>query len=324
MKKIFATILMGLLACAMLGGCKEKGQSDDLIVKVGSLKGPTSIGLVKLMDDAEKGLTDNRYEFTMAVTADELLPKMISGDLDIALVPANVASGLCNKTDGGVVAVDINTLGVLYAVSGDDSISSISDLAGKTIFVTNKGTTPDYAIQYLLTSNGLSVEEVTLEYKSEATEVAACLKENPEAVGILPQPFVTVACAQNEELSAVLDLTKEWDGIQTENGSRLVTGVTIVRKDFFDNNEKAVKAFMEDHKNSAEYVNTNVDDAANLVVNLGIIEKATIAAKAIPNCNITYIDGEDMKKALSGYLEVLYSQDASSIGGTLPGEEFYY
>lgn len=324
MKKIFAIILSGVLAAATLCGCGANNNTGSATVKVGSLKGPTSIGLVKLMDDAENGLTGNSYEFTMATTADELLPKMVSGDLDIALVPANVASVLCNKTNGGVVAIDINTLGVLYAVSGDKYISSVTDLAGKTVYVTNKGTTPDYAIQYLLTSNGISLDDVTLEYKSEATEVAACLKENGDAVGILPQPFVTAACIQNEELSPVLDLTAEWDKLQGEGGSRLVTGVTVVRKEFLDNNEKAVKAFMADHKASAEYVNANVDDAANLVVNLGIIEKAPVAAKAIPKCNITYIDGAEMKTALSGYLEVLYSQDAGSIGGALPGEEFYY
>lgn len=321
MKKFLALLTAGVLCAAALTGCSK---SQTGTIRIGSLKGPTSIGLVKLMDDASKGATTADYSFEMAVTADEILPKMVSGDLDIALVPANVASVLYNKTEGGVVAIDINTLGVLYAVSGDKTITSVKDLAGKTIYVTNKGTTPDYAISYLLAENGLTNEDVTIEYKSEATEVAALLNENKDAVGILPQPFVTAACVQNEDLSPVLDLTKEWDIVQGEGGSRLVTGVTVVRREFLENNEEAVKTFMEDHQRSAEFVNSNVDEAAELVVGAGIIEKAPIAAKAIPACNITYIDKEEMKTALSGYLEVLMSQDSSSIGGKLPGEDFYY
>lgn len=321
MKKIVALIMTGVLMSTALLGCVSPKTGT---VNIGSLKGPTSIGLVKLMDDANKGSTANSYSFEMATTADEILPKMVSGELDIALVPANVASVLYNKTNGGVVAIDINTLGVLYAVSGDGSISSVNDLEGKTVYVTNKGTTPDYAIQYLLSSNGLSTGDVTIEYKSEATEVAASLKANPDAVGILPQPFATAACVQNDELSPVLDLTKEWDSVQGEGGSRLVTGVTVVRKGFLENNEDVVKTFMQEHQKSADFVNSNVEEAAQLVVNTGIIEKAPIAQKAIPKCNITYIDKEEMKAALEGYLNVLYSQDASSIGGSLPGEDFYY
>lgn len=293
-------------------------------VRIGSLKGPTSMGLVYLMDQAGKGQTSNHYEFTMAATADELLPSMISGDLDIVLVPANVASVLYMKTEGGISVIDINTLGVLYMVSGDSTIRTMKDLKGKTVYLTGKGTTPDYVLQYLLKENGLTMEDVTLEYKSEATEVAAMLAEMPEAIGVLPQPFATAACAQNEELSEVMDLTEQWAQIQGEGGSRLVTGVTVVRSSFLEGNKAAIDKFMEEHAVSAAYANEHVEEAAELVAAAGIIEKAPIAVKAMPKCNITYIDGNDMKTALSGYLEVLWEQDASSVGGGLPGDDFYY
>lgn len=302
---------------------EEDTSYESVEVKIGSLKGPTSMGLVYLMDQAEKGESANQYEFTMAAGADELLPSVISGDLDIVLVPANVASVLYNKTEGGVSVIDINTLGVLYMVSGNADIKEMADLAGKTVYLTGKGTTPDYVTQYLLAENNLT-DEVTLEYKSEATEVAAMLVEDTDAIGVLPQPFVTAACAQNENLSVVMDLTKEWAAIQGEGGSQLVTGVTVVRNDFLNENQAAVDKFLEEHKASAAYANENVEAAAELVAAAGIIEKAPVAAKAMPNCNITYIDGADMKTALSGYLEVLYNQDASSVGGALPADDFYY
>ena len=306
-------------------GAPEEAADDYVAadIKIGSLKGPTSMGLVYLMDQADKGEAANNYEFTMAATADELLPSMISGDLDIVLVPANVASVLYNKTEGAVSVIDINTLGVLYMVSGDDTIQSMEDLKGRTVYLTGKGTTPDFVLQYLLKENGLTAD-VTLEYKSEATEVAAVLTENTEVIGVLPQPYVTAACAQNENLSVVLDLTQEWAAVQGEGGSSLVTGVTVVRNAFLEENKAAVDKFLEEHAASAAFANEHVEEAAELVAAAGIIEKAAVAVKAMPKCNITYIDGSDMQTALSGYLTVLFEQDASSVGGSLPGDDFYY
>jgi NitT/TauT family transport system substrate-binding protein len=292
-------------------------------IRIGSLKGPTSIGLMSLMDQAAQKETANNYVFTMEASADALLPLIIKGELDIALVPANVASVLYQKTEGAVSVVDINTLGVLYMVSGDTSILSLEDLKGKTVYLTGKGTTPDYVIQYLLAQAGLT-DEVTLEYKSEATEVAALLSQEPANIGLLPQPFVTVALAQNDKLGIVLDLNEEWNKLQGENGSSMVTGVTIVRNDFLKEHEEAVLKFMEEHEASAKYANENIAETAALVAEAGIIEKAQIAEKAIPFCNITYIDGADAKLALEGYLNVLFEQNAESVGGQLPGEDFYF
>lgn len=338
-KKVFA-VMMGIVLCAALFmGCGKAAdgvseapgeaadsmsETPDVNVRVGSLKGPTSMGLVYLMSQSEAGGAEGNYTFTMAAAADELLPKMVSGELDIALVPANVASVLYHKTESGISVIDINTLGVLYMVSGDASIQTMGDLKDKTVYLTGKGTTPDYVLQYLLTENGLTTDDVTLEYKSEATEVAAVLKENPSSIGVLPQPFVTAACMQNEALSIVMDLTAEWSALQGEGGSSLVTGVTVVRNDFLAQNPEAVGKFMEEHKASAAYANDNVEAAAELVASYGIVEKAPVAAKAMPYCNITYIDGADMQAALSGYLEVLYEKDASSVGGSLPADDFYY
>ena len=293
-------------------------------VRVGSLKGPTSMGLAELMDRAEKGETENDYTFTMAGKADELVGSVANGDLDIVLVPANVASILYTKTQGNVNVIDINTLGVLYVVASDDSISSMEDLKGKTLYMTGKGTTPEYVMNYLLSENGLTDGDVTLEFKSEAAEVASVLKEDPSAVGVLPQPFATAACIQNEALKPVLDLTEQWNLLNNENGSQLVTGVTIVRSDFLKEHEDAVKLFIEDHKVSAAYTSEHLDEAAEMVAALGIVEKAPIAKKAMPACNIVCITGDEMKSALSGYLSVLEAADAKSVGGQLPADDFYY
>lgn len=325
MRKVTAVALSFAMLGALLTGCGSGKAEEKVTVKVGALKGATTLGLLPLEDKAANGEAGENYEFSMMTAADELIPMMIKGELDIALLPSNVASILYQKTNGGVTVIDINTLGVLYMVSGDSSITGVEDLAGKIIYLTGKGTTPDYVLHYILRGNGMDADsDCTLEYKSEATEVAALLAENPDAIGLLPQPFVTAACAQNDALSVILDMNAEWEKLQGEDGSRLVTGVTVVRNEFLQEHENAVATFMEEHQASAQSMNSDVENGAKLAAASEIIAKEPIALKAIPKCNITYIDGADMKQALSGYLEVLYEQNPESIGGALPGDDFYY
>ncbi len=324
MKLIVCGLVLTLL-CGMLGGCSTQNeQQETTTVRIGSMKGPTSMGLLFLMEEAESGECENIYEFTMATAADELLPLMVKGELDIALVPANVASVLYHKTEGGISVIDINTLGVLYMVSGEPSVTSVADLAGRTIYLTGKGTTPDYVLRYILAQNGMDESDCVLEYKSEATEVAALLAEDPDAIGLLPQPFVTAACAQNEELTVVLDMNEEWNRVQSEDGSSMVTGVTVVRKEFLEQNAGAVELFLEEHARSTAAINEDAETGAVYAVEKGIVAKEPIAKKAIPNCNITCITGDEMKQALEGYLTVLYEQSPEAIGGKLPTEDFYY
>ncbi|WP_138311814.1 MULTISPECIES: PhnD/SsuA/transferrin family substrate-binding protein [unclassified Clostridium] len=305
-------------------GSDETKLTCQAAIRVGSLKGPTSMGLVSLMDKAARGETSNVYEFTMAGKADELVGKIANGDLDIALLPANVASVLYAKTQGNVTVLDINTLGVLYVVASDDSITSMADLKGRTIYMTGKGTTPEYVMNYLLKGNGLSASDVDLQFKSEATEVASLLKQDSGAIGVLPQPFATAACIQNPDLKTVLDLTEQWNLLNKDTGSMLVTGVTLVRSDFLRENRSPIEDFVKDHEASTLFAAEHEEDAARLIAEQGIVEKAPIAQKALPYCNIVCLTGQEMEDALSGYLSTLHEQDPKSIGGQMPGDDFYY
>jgi NitT/TauT family transport system substrate-binding protein len=280
------------------------------------------MGLVDLMQVNDEGEAGQEYNFTIATAADELVASVIKGDLDIALVPANVASTLYNKTEGGVTVLDINTLSVLYLVTGDESVNGLEDVAGKTIYLTGKGTTPEYALTYLLDKLGLS-GQVTLEFKSEAAEVVSALAQDPTAVGVLPQPYATAASVKNEALRQVVNLGDVWQDV-SDDASQLVTGVTIVRNAFLEEHPKAVATFMEEQAASVTQVTQDPEAAAALVVSYGILDSEAVAAKALPLCGITYVTGQDMKDALQGYLEVLYSFAPESVGGALPSADFYY
>ena len=292
--------------------------------RIAGLKGPTTMGMVKLMSDAEAGETHQDYQVTMYGAADEVVPLLVKGDIDLAAIPANLAANLYNQTEGKVQVAAINTLGVLYVVTTGDDVKSVEDLKGKTVYSTGKGTTPEYVLNYILKENGIDPEkDLTVEYKSEATEVAAALQAADEgAIAVLPQPYVTAAQSQIEGLNVALNLTEEWNKVSTD--SDLVTGVLVASTEFIEQNEAAFEEFLKDYQASIEWVNSNTTDAAELVANYGIVAKAPLAQKALPACNITYVDGAEMKTKLSGYLQVLFDQNPKAVGGAMPGDDFYY
>ena len=245
-----------------------------------------------------------------------------AGEMDIIAVPANLASVLYNNTDGAAELLAVNTLGVIYIVEKGESVQSVADLAGKTIYATGKGSTPEYALRYILSENGIDPDTgVTIEWKSEPTEVVGALSAAEEGIAMLPQPFVTVAQSSVEGLRVAIDLTEAWNAL--DNGSTLFTGVLVIRRDFAETYPEAIKAFLAEYEASTKYINENVADGAQLVEKYGIV-KAAVAEKAIPYCNITYIAGEDMVAPMNGYLQVLFDQNPKSIGGAMPGEDFYY
>lgn len=316
-RKLVAVILF---VCLMLT-TTALAQPTELNANVAALKGPTAMGMVKMMEDHA-----SEYNFTIASAIDEMTPKLVKGELDIAAVPANLASVLYNNTKGQVQVLAINTLGVLYIVENGSTVASVQDLRGRTIFASGKGATPEYALNYVLSQNGIDPEkDVTIEWKSEHSECLAALVSTEGAVAMLPQPFATTAQMKQPGVQIVLDMNQMWDELQEGNDqtSKLITGVMVVRTEFAEQHPETVAAFMDAYQQSVAYVNENNDQAAALIGRYDIIPEA-VAKVALPYCRIVYIDGQDMKTQLSGYLKVLFDQNPAAVGGALPDDAFYF
>ena len=307
------------------GSASDVDTADLGTAAVAALKGPTAMGMVKMMsDDAQND--QPTFDFNIYASADEITPKLVQGELDIAAVPANLASVLYNNTEGQVQVLAINTLGVLYIVENGDTVQSVEDLRGKTIYASGKGNTPEYALRYLLEGNGIDPDaDVTIEWKSEHSECVAALAADPAGIAMLPQPFVTTAQAQNENLRVALDITEEWDKLAEESGSdaALLTGVVVARKEFVEQNPQLVGEFLSLYEKSVAYANEEVEETAKLIGEYDIVPEA-VAAKALPECNITFLEGGEMKAKLSAYLQTLMDQNPKAIGGAMPGDDFYY
>lgn len=306
---------------------QEVENADPTQINIVALKGPTAMGMVYFMDQNEQGNTaDNQYQFSIAAAVDEVTPMLVKGEVDIAAVPANLASVLYNNTEGQVQVMAINTLGVLYLMGNQGELTAVEELKGKTIYASGKGATPEYALNYILSANGIDPQtDVTIEWKSEHTECLSALLADEEAIAMLPQPFVTTAQMKNEKINVIMDLTREWEKLQenSEAPSALLTGVAVVRKEFAQSHPEAVAAFLGHYQQSVQFVNENITEGAELVGKYEIVTKE-VAEKALPYCNITYIDGTQMKEKLSGYLSVLFEQNPKAVGGALPADDFYY
>lgn len=341
-KKITALLLAMLTVFAVFSGCntpdKDTGNTssdttssttdenttdtpdtdapDDYVLKVATLKGPTGMGMAKIINDDKE---NKKYDFTISSDPTDVTAALISNSLDIAAVPVNLAAVINNKTDGAYLVAAINTLGVLYVLENGNTVNSVSDLAGKTLYATGQASTPEYILNYILEKNGL--DNVTVEYKTEHSELAALMASGEVVLGMLPEPNVTTVLTKNDDLRIALNLTDEWKKVSEGDA---VQGCVVVSKKAVAEHSALVTAFLDEYKASVEYVNSNISDAAAIIADIGIVPSAAVAEKAIPNCNIVFIDGEAMVSTLNVFYKVLFDADPKSVGGKLPDESIYY
>lgn len=315
MKKCIV-ILLSILVIFSLCAQPVVEETEAVTLNIAALKGPTAMGMVEMMETS-----GDSYTFTLEGSPDAITPRIAKGEIDIAAVPANLAAVLYNNTKG-VKVIAVNTLGVLYLVgNGEVEINRREDFLGKTIYSAGKGSTPQYALESILSALNLEEgKDVFVEWKSEHAECVAALLSDTESIAMLPQPFATSALMQNKSLSIVLDLNELWESI---NGSPLITGCLIARSEVLEKYKEAVESFLSLYSSSVDWVNSNNAEASLLIEKYGII-KAAVAAKALPYCNIVCMRGEEMKKALNIYYNSLYSLNPKSIGGSIPSEEIYF
>ena len=328
-----ALLVTVLLLTTFLSGCGAGQTPEDTppkerpLVKVATLKGPTGMGMAKLMEDDAAGTTTNDYVFELSGAPDEIVGKLTSGTVDVAALPSNLAAALYNKTGGKIQIAAINTLGVLYVLEQGDTVHQLMDLAGKTLAATGQGATPEYVLNYILEQNGLMPgKDVTTRYLTEHAELAALAVAGKEPLVMLPEPFVTTVLVKNPSYRIALDLNQEWTSANKMAGAEgdLVMGCLVVRTEFAQQNKDALDAFLQEYQASAAFVSDNTAEAAAMIAQQGILADADLAEKAIANCSIVYLDGEQMKQNVGVYYDILFAADPKSVGGTLPDEAFYY
>ena len=323
------TLALSLTACG--GQANSEPQQPDTQeettpaeVNLYVLSGPTGIGAMNLWAASDAGETKNTYHITMPGANDEVVAALSKGDADIAAVATNLAATLYNKTDGGVTVLAVNTLGVLSLLSNGQEAATVSELKGKTIYAPGQGANPEYILRYVLSGNGLDPDkDVTLRFVGEGSELLTVWQSDPEAVILAPQPVATNILMQNDNARTLFDMTEEWDKI-AGGDSTLMMGCVIVRNEFLQANPGAVELFLQEYAASIEKARSDVEGTAVLCEQYGLIPKAALAQKAIPSCGLTFVTGAEMKTGLSGYLQVMFDANPKSVGGALPGDDFYY
>ncbi len=319
-KKIIILVTLLLVFSFMLTGCEE-GTKEPTDVTIAGLKGPTSIGMIQLIDS--KPLDGDHYnvEYIVEGSPDNLIGKIINGEIDIAAVPTNAASVIYNKTEGDIQFLALNTLGVIYVV-GTEDVNSIADLAGKNVAISGKGATPEYAFNYLLEKNNVA-DSVNAEFLLDHSSLAQTVIAEDNKIAVLPQPFVTQVMMNNPNVEILIDLNEEWKKA-TDGESVLAMGCLIVNTKFAEEHPYFINEFLNEYKSSVEWVNNNYEEAGQLVEKNGILPNAKLAENAIPNCSIVYMDAQEAKDEVQSFLSILHDFNPDSVGGKLPDEDFYY
>ena len=333
MKKLVSVVafLMCLVMALSLTACGKDDSSSTqsaadgeyvaVDMTVACMTGPTGMGMAKLMADSEAKTTANNYTFDVQASAADITGKFINGEIDIASVPTNVAATLYNKTKGKVRILAVNTYGVLSILEKGDSIKSVDDLKGKTIYATGQGQNPEYILKYILTENGINPEtDVTLEFLS-SDDLKAKLVSGEAEVAMAPEPLATAVMVQNKELNRVLSINDEWAKV---SDNKLMMGCVIALDSYIAENEAAVEKFLEEYENSIQYAIANTTETAKYCAQYGISPSEAIAAKSLPTCNLCYVTGGEMKASVNAYYTVLFNADPTSIGGAMPKDDFFY
>ena len=335
MKRVLAFALILVLMVGVFAGC-GKGKDNEVNngkvsedgkkggnVRITAIAGPTGVGMVNLMQNSADKKTTNTYTFDVVSDPTQAVAAITSGEADIAAVPTNLAATLYKKTEGKVRVLAVNTLGVLHILENGESIKSIKDLKGKTIYTDakNKGANPEYILRYLLEQNGWKPDEnVRIEF---AADLDAAMASGEAKIALVPEPKASTYMMQNKSIRRALNVTEEWNKVSDEDCA-LMMGCVIARADFVEKNPDAVALFLEDYMTSIQVAKSNVEATATLCETYKIIPKAAVARQALPNCGLTYVTGNLMKKQLSAYLKVMFDYDPTVVGGALPKDDFYY
>lgn len=318
MKKTLSAAAL-LLAAVMLAayvGLVSCAKKDDTQLRVAVLNGTTGWGTAPLISRIKSGESDLNAKIDTYTAADLVSPLIINGDADIAAVPTNLAAVLYNKTEGNIRVLAVNTLGVLYLIEDGETVKSLGDLAGKTVYLPGQGSNPEFVLRALV--EGAGVADVTFDYTySSPDELATALASGKASLGVLPEPKVTAITSKKPTLRVALDFTEEW---KKQTSAPLVQGCIIVREDFLKEHTALVKKFLDEYKKSVDLVNSNPEEAAAMIAEAGLAGNAAAAQAALPRCNITYLDGEDMRTALNGFWDALFKLNPKSVGGKLPDD----
>lgn len=323
---LILALLLSLTACnrgAVEGSHSEEATDTTTPVNIMVLNGTTGFGMAKLISDAANGNGILNYNISVETDASNITAALINGSVDIAALPTNAASVVYNKTQGSVQLLALNTLGVLYVVSdGSDSIESFSDLKGKTVYAPAQN--PTFILSYLCQANGLTVgEDVFIDNTyAQPADLRTAVAAGEVSVAVLPEPMLTIAKSSNNNLVTVLDLTEEWDKVSAEGS--LVQGCVVVRKEFADTHPDIIKEFLNQYEASISFLSENDADIAGVIESSGVFAKGAIAAKALPNCNLCFIVGDDMKAPMDAFLNIMFQTQPASIGGAIPADDFYY
>lgn len=358
MKRTLSLLLTAALAFSLLAGCGPKnppagtsapgsassgqpaGSGDTSgdtsgasgpSVRFMALSGPTGVGAAKLMADHDADAQSSAVASYEIVTDNtQVQSALVNRDVDIAAIATNAAANLYAQSDGSIQVLAVNTLGVLYILEKGDTVHNMADLAGKTLYAPSntKGANPEHILNHLLEGNGVAPSDVSIEWLTPQ-EITAKMSSSDSGICMLPVPAATALLVKDSGVREAISLSDAWQDLE---GSPLPMGCVVARTEYIEQNPGEVEAFLAAYEASIDYIKGNEESnllsgagsPPVLVANYGFAPNPNVAAKAIPQCSLTFVTGQEMRTMLEDYYEILFQVEPKSIGGGLPYDSFYY
>ncbi|MFP4526531.1 MAG: ABC transporter substrate-binding protein [Bacteroidales bacterium] len=319
--RILKTITAIFIIITTISCSSTSNNEDSENIKIATLRGPSAMSMIKMIENLD-ALEDKKTEFIVKNEPVQIRPLILQDKVDFAVVPSNMAAILYNKHKSYSLAA-IPVWGTLYLFGADTSIHNWSDLKDKKVNLMAKGMTPDVMFRYLLSENGLNPEkDVNLDYSFPThIELANAIASGKAELGVISEPMVSMVKNRNNQIRSILSLNDEWKKV---TGIEIPQTALLVKSDFSKQNQEWINIFLEEYRESIEWVNNNPEKAAKLIVKNNILEDIQTAEEAIPGCNMKFKFAEESKKTIIQYLEIFYNMNPDIVGGKIPDDEFFY
>lgn len=295
--------------------------AEPLQLTVAGLKGPSSIGMLRMIESEPVFGEDVETEYQIVDEPQLMIARIMSGEADIAAVPINLAAVLYNKGAPyrlGAVTGD----GLLHIVSSREDIGSVEDLKGKRIYCIAQGSTPEFVLRYVLEKSGIDPDtEVELDFSFDHVAIAPQLIAGKVDLAVLPEPFVSIVASKNPAVQPVIDLQQVWAELSGTGDTYPITA-TLVRNSLYREHPEALKAFFAAYRESIDWANANPAEAGGLAGKY-MEMPAPIIAKAMPRLNLRYQSPREARSRVEELYQVFHGFAPASVGGTIPGDEFY-
>jgi NitT/TauT family transport system substrate-binding protein len=317
-------IMMFLPACIQASPTTEKVNTIRLVGTIG----PLSVPLAYMVEN--KVLSSVAENTTLTIWANPIqLQAIVSGGQgDFISLPTNSASTFYNKGIS-LKLLDASIWNILYLITDDQSINSLTDLKDQRVMIPYQGAVPDAMFRYVCQAQGVNPDaDINIYYAPDPVQASQFLLSGQDRYVLLSEPSATAVILNGQSrglnFRRALNMKTEWEKTSGNQTSTPVAG-TIVLGDMKDNSA-VVNTFMNEYKKAVDWMLANPQEAgqvgARVLAEQGFT--AGVLTDSLKNIDWKVVSAREARTDLESFFNALAEVSPDYIGGKLPDAGFYY